>query len=75
MTAQFSEAPRPLEPSTCGLCGAQVPADAERCPECRMTAGFGPGEPRPFSRIAAWGLGAVLLAVYLVTLGVVALAR
>lgn len=80
MTAEFRHAPDdesepPTAPSTCGLCGSMVPAGADRCPECRMDARFGPGEPRAFSTAVVWSLVAALVVVYLVTLGLVALVR
>jgi len=65
----------PGAPSTCALCGTMVPAADIRCPECRMDARFGPGQPRAFSRATLWALVGVLVAVYLVTLGLVALVR
>ena len=59
----------------CPLCGAPVGSDAERCPECNMTlAGVG-GRPAPFSRRSLWLWAGGLLAIYLVVLVLVALAR
>jgi hypothetical protein len=61
--------------SVCPLCGAPVlPAD-ERCRECSMTlAGVG-GRPNPFTRRSLWRWGAGLLAIYLVVMVIVVLAR
>ena len=59
----------------CPLCGAPVGSDAERCPECNMTlAGVG-GRPAPFTRRSLWLWAGGLLAIYLVVLVLVALAR
>jgi len=64
---------RPME--GCPLCGAPVGSDAERCPECNMTlAGVG-GRPAPFTRRSLWLWAGGLLAIYLVVLVLVALAR
>lgn len=59
----------------CPLCGAPVvPAD-ERCRECSMIlAGVG-GRPDAFTRRSLWLWAAGLLAIYLVVLVVVVLAR
>lgn len=80
MTAEFQRPDEhtpdvPDAPSTCALCGAMVPAEDVRCPECRMDARFGPGEPRAFSAATVWALAGALVAVYLVTLALVALVR
>jgi predicted amidophosphoribosyltransferase len=75
VSAQFdTPAPAP-EPATCPLCGAAVPADAMRCPSCGYHLGGDAGRSGPFSRKALWWSAAALLAVYLLTLLVVALAR
>jgi len=59
----------------CPLCGATVSTGAERCPACNMTlAGVG-GRPVPFTRRTLWLWAGGLLAIYLVVLVIVALAR
>jgi predicted nucleic acid-binding Zn ribbon protein len=71
--------PGPLEPpraaAACPLCGAPVTAGAERCPECNMTMAGVAGRAPMFTRQALWWWGGALLAVYLVVLAIVALAR
>jgi hypothetical protein len=59
----------------CPLCGAPVlPAD-ERCRQCSMTlAGVG-GRPDAFTRRSRWLWAAGLLAIYLVVMVIVVLAR
>jgi hypothetical protein len=75
LTAQFdTPAPAP-QPAPCPLCGAEVPADATRCGSCGYHLAGVDGRPGPFSRRALWWSAAALLAVYLLTLLVVALAR
>jgi len=61
--------------AACPLCGAPtLPAD-ERCRECNMTlAGVG-GRPDPFTRQSLWRWAGGLLAIYLMVLAVVVLAR
>jgi len=57
------------------LCGASVAADAMRCGDCGYHLAGVAGRPRPFDRRALWWAAAGLVAVYLFTLLVVALAR
>jgi hypothetical protein len=57
------------------LCGASVAADAMRCSECGYNLAGIAGRPAPFNRRALWWCIAALVAVYLVTLLIVALAR
>jgi hypothetical protein len=59
----------------CPLCGAPVvPADG-RCRDCNMTlAGVG-GRPDAFTRRSLWLWAAGLLAIYLVVMVIVVLAR
>jgi len=57
------------------LCGASVAADANRCGECGYSLAGVAGRPAPFDRRALWWCGAALVAVYLITLLIVALAR
>ena len=59
----------------CPLCGAPVAADAMRCGNCGYHLAGVAGRPGPFNRRALWWSAAGLLAVYLLTLLVVALAR
>jgi hypothetical protein len=59
----------------CPLCGAPVLEGDERCRECSMIlAGVG-GRPDPFTRRSLWLWAGGLLAIYLVVLLIVALAR
>ena len=61
--------------AACPLCGAPVfPAD-ERCRECSMTLAGVDGRPDAFTRRSLWVWAAGLLAIYLVVLVVVLLAR
>lgn len=60
---------------TCPLCATAVPAGAMRCGSCGYHLAGVDGRPGPFSRQVLWWSGAALLAVYLLTLLVVALAR
>ena len=57
------------------MCGASVAPDAMRCGECGYHLAGVAGRPGPFNRSAILWSAAGLLAVYLVTLLVVALAR
>jgi hypothetical protein len=59
----------------CPLCGASVAADAMRCGDCGYHLAGVAGRPGPFNRRALWWSIAGLLAVYLLTLLVVAFAR
>ncbi len=59
----------------CPLCGASVAADATRCAECGYSLAGVAGRPAPFNRRALWWCAAALVAAYLVTLLIVALAR
>lgn len=79
MTAEF-QPPDPGEQrgsasGSCPLCGAAVMHGVERCPTCNMHLGFGPDAPSPFRRVTTWGLVVALVAVYVATLAVVAVAR
>jgi hypothetical protein len=75
LSAEFdTPAPAPA-PATCPLCGAPVAADAMRCGDCGYHLAGVAGRPAPFDRRALWWSAAGLVAVYLLTLLVVALAR
>jgi predicted amidophosphoribosyltransferase len=71
VSAQF-EMPAPV---VCPLCGAEVAADAIRCDACGYHLAGVAGRSSPFDRRALWWSAAALLAVYLLTLFIVALAR
>ncbi len=83
MTAEFhpdhAEQPERADETgavqACSLCGAPVADGAARCDACGLHLGGGEGRPSPFSRVTMWGLIAALVAVYLVTLTIVAVAR
>jgi hypothetical protein len=59
----------------CPLCGTPVAPHAIRCGECGFHLAGVAGRPSPFSSRALWWSAASLLAVYLLTLLIVALAR
>jgi len=73
LSAQF-DTPSPA-PTTCPLCGAPVTADATRCSECGYSLAGVAGRRAPFDRRALWWCAAALVAVYGITLLIVALAR
>lgn len=56
----------------CPLCDTPRPVD-DRCPECGMTAEFGPDAPDPFTTRVIWLLVGAVLGVFALTLLVVAL--
>jgi len=56
----------------CPLCETPKAADA-RCPECGLTAEFGPDRPNPFRGAAGWVLFGAILGVFALTLLVVGL--
>jgi hypothetical protein len=75
VSAQFdTPAPAPA-PTVCPLCGTAVATDAIRCASCGYHLAGVAGRPSAFNRQALWWSAAALLAVYLVTLLIVALAR
>jgi hypothetical protein len=57
---------------SCPLCGTGTGA-AQRCPSCGWSLAGVDGRPGPYSRVALWWTGAGFLAVYLITLAIVAL--
>jgi len=70
----------PAEPasdaaSSCALCGSPIAPGVTRCPSCGLHQQLGAREPNPFTRGSLWALAGVLLAVYVVALVVVSLAR
>ena len=70
----------PAEPaaeaaSVCALCGTAIQPGVTRCPSCGLHQQLGAREPNPFTRGSLWALAGVLLAVYVVALVVVSLAR
>jgi hypothetical protein len=66
--------PEPVT-GTCPLCGNPVAAVLVRCSSCGFSLAGVDGRPGPFSRATLLWTAIGFLAVYLVTLGVVALAR
>ena len=58
----------------CMLCGAPL-GGVGRCSSCGLSQEGGPGRPDPFGIPVRVALGAILVAVYAVTLLVVLLAR
>ena len=83
MTAEFrpdhAEQPEHADETAavqvCSLCGAPIASGTTRCNACGLYVGGGEGRPSPFSRATTWGLIAALVALYLITLAVVAVAR
>ncbi len=71
MTSQ----PVPAGTGACPLCEASVAAEARRCPVCGRSLAGVDGRPGPYSRAALWWTGLALLAVYLITLAIVALSH
>jgi hypothetical protein len=70
----------PAEPAAeptnvCVLCGKSLALGTTRCPSCGLHQQLGAREPNPFTRGSLWALAGVLLAVYVVALVVVSLAR
>jgi hypothetical protein len=59
----------------CPLCGAPVGHDDARCPDCNMTLAGTPGRPPAFDRRSVWFWAGALLAIYLVVLAIVVVAR
>ena len=59
-------------PTPCLQCG--LPKEPEdRCPSCGMTAEFGPDRPSPFAGATLWVMIGVIVVLFALTLGVVAL--
>ena len=59
----------------CPLCGSAVAPSDARCPDCHMTlAGVGTRAPA-FNRQSVWYWAGALLAIYLVVLAIVVVAR
>ena len=56
----------------CPLCGYEKPAD-DRCPECGLTAEFGPDRPNPFPGATIYAMIGAVVLVFALTLLVVAL--
>ena len=56
----------------CLQCG--LPKDPEdRCPACGMSGEFGPDRPNPFAGATLWVMIGVIVVLFALTLGVVAL--
>lgn len=72
MTAQPSPA---ADTGACPLCGAAVAPADERCPECNSTLAGTAGHAPLYSRAALWWTIAAFLAIYLVTIAIVAATR
>jgi hypothetical protein len=71
MTVPADRGDGPEPGGVCTLCGARIGAGADRCPAC----GLVPTGRTTFGWGAVWVLGAIFVAVYLVTVAVVAAAR
>ena len=65
--------PVPTAEAACPLCGFAVAIEARRCQACGWSLAGVDGRPGPFSARALWWTGAGFLAVYLITLAIVAL--
>jgi hypothetical protein len=59
----------------CPLCSAPVVPGDGRCRECNMTLAGVAGRPDAFTRRSLWRWAAGLLAIYVVVMVIVALAR
>jgi predicted amidophosphoribosyltransferase len=59
----------------CPLCGAAAPAEADRCPSCGYALAGVDGRPAAFSRRTLLWASIGFLAVYLITLAIVAASR
>jgi hypothetical protein len=62
-------------PGTCVLCGAPLGDHVTRCRVCGLYQQLGARRENPFTRGSLWALAALLLAVYVVALVIVSLAR
>jgi hypothetical protein len=69
----LSHEPTPIPDADCPLCGTPVAWQARRCPECGWSLAGVDGRPGPYSKAALWWTGAAFLAIYVVTLAIVAL--
>ena len=67
--------PVPIDTPSCPLCSTPVSAADERCPECGHDLSGVGDRPGPVSRTALLWSAMSLLAVYLVTLVIVAATR
>jgi hypothetical protein len=61
-------------PEPCPVCGTAVGGDLGRCPECGFDLA-GLGDRPGFTQPVFWWTAMGFLAVYLVTLGIVAMTR
>ena len=71
---RWMSAPLPLSGSNCTVCGTEVEIDTKRCPSCGLARPAARGT-EVLGRSGLWMLGVALLAVYGVTLLIVAAAR
>jgi hypothetical protein len=65
--------PIPAPDGACPLCATPVAWQARRCPECGWSLAGVDGRPGPYSPVALWWTGGGFLAIYLITLAIVAL--
>jgi hypothetical protein len=65
--------PVPIGGGGCPLCATEVDESATYCPECGWSLAGVDGRPGPYSRSALWWTVAGFVAVYVITLGIVAL--
>ena len=63
------------QPGTCVLCGAALGDHTTRCRACGLYQQLGARQENPFTRGSLWALAALLVAVYVVALIIVSLAR
>jgi hypothetical protein len=61
-------------PSTCALCGAPLDG-VTRCRACGLYQQMGARRPNPFTHASLWLLAGMLIAVYVVALVIVSMAR
>jgi len=72
MNAEFEATPIDVSEAHCPVCDAVVVGD--RCRDCGMHMG-GTAPTSPFKGGWFWGYAGALVALYVVTIGVVAIAR
>jgi len=59
----------------CVLCNAPLVDGTTRCRSCGLYQQLGARRPNPFTRGSLWALAGMLLAVYVIALVIVSLAR
>jgi len=65
--------PPPEYRNVCPLCGTPAPEHGMRCVECNYHLGGVGGRPVPWTSRALWVTVAAFLALFVITIGIVAL--